>query len=131
MITVGASNVNGEKADYSNIGTKIDLIAPGGQTSDVLLRSSDIGGGYRYGYGTSYAAPHVAGVIALIKSIRNDLSVEDIRYILHMTATDIGPIGWDEETGYGILNATAALELSSIYTTSTITSQERQKIDLI
>ena len=68
------------------------------------------------------AAPHVAGIIALIKSIRSELGVEDIRYILHTTATDIGPIGWDQETGYGILNATASLELASIFspTTSTI-----------
>jgi subtilisin family serine protease len=86
------------------------------------LKSSDIGGGYRYGHGTSYAAPHVAGVIALIKSIRADLVVEEIRNILHNTATDIGPIGWDEETGYGILNATAALELASIFSPTTTTT---------
>ncbi len=47
--------------------------------------------------------------------------VEDIRYILHTTATDVGPIGWDEGTGYGILNATAALELASIFSPTTST----------
>ncbi len=126
VITVGASNIDGEKADYSNIGDEIDLIAPGGQTSDVLLRSADIGEGYRYGHGTSYAAPHVAGVLALIKSIRNDLTVEDLRFILHTTATDIGLIGWDTQTGYGILNATAALEFSLTYTAPATTSQKNE-----
>jgi len=94
VITVGASNINHEKADYSNIGGELD----------------------------SYAAPHVAGVIALIKSIRSDLVVDDIRYILHTTATDIGPIGWDKETGYGILNATAALELALVFSPTTSTN---------
>ena len=122
VITVGASNIDREKADYSNIGGELDLIAPGGDRATIELKSSDIGGGYRYGYGTSYAAPHVAGIIALIKSIRSDLSVEDIRYILHSTATDIGPIGWDQETGYGILNATASLELASIFSPTTSTT---------
>ncbi|MHA1236490.1 MAG: S8 family peptidase [Candidatus Hodarchaeales archaeon] len=119
VITVGASNINHEKADYSNIGGELDLIAPGGDRTTMELKSSDIGGGYRYGFGTSYAAPHVAGVISLIKSIRSDLGVENIRYILHTTATDIGPIGWDKETGYGILNAAAALELASIFSPTT------------
>jgi len=122
VITVGASNINHEKADYSNIGGELDLIAPGGEGTDIELKSSDIGGGYRYGSGTSYAAPHVAGVIALIKSIRSDLVVDDIRYILHTTATDIGPIGWDKETGYGILNATAALELALVFSPTTSTN---------
>ncbi|PWI48033.1 hypothetical protein CEE45_09030 [Candidatus Heimdallarchaeota archaeon B3_Heim] len=118
VIAVGASNSNGEKAYYSNIGEEVEILAPGGQ-----LRSTSVKSGYLYGQGTSYAAPHVAGVIGLMKSIRSDLSVDDIRSILYSTALDIGDSGWDAETGHGILNASAAIELTQTYVkTTTITS---------
>ena len=116
VITVGASNINREKAEYSNSGPEIELLAPGGETASQEIFGASIGGLNRTGYGTSFAAPHVAGVICLIKSLRNDLLVSEIREILHTTATDIEDEGWDEETGYGIVNATAATRLALEYT---------------
>jgi subtilisin family serine protease len=125
VIAVGASNSNGEKADYSNTGEELEILAPGGQRLSHQLQSTTINGAYLYDIGTSYAAPHVAGVVGLIKSIRFNFTVEDIRYILHSTAHDIGSTGWDIESGFGILNASAAVEFALTYEgtdTSTTTS---------
>ncbi|HWQ65485.1 MAG TPA: S8 family serine peptidase [Methanospirillum sp.] len=55
--------------------------------------------------GTSAAAPHVAGVIAQIWSAFPELSRSDITKAIYSTADDLGPEGWDETYGYGLINA--------------------------
>jgi len=123
IIAVGASNTMQEKADYSNWGEEIELVAPVGDRNydsvDNILKSTVPGNIYSYGYGTSFAVPQVAAIIGLIKSVRNDLPVDKIREILHKTATDIPPAGWDISTGYGIVNASAALRMSLKYVNDT------------
>jgi subtilisin family serine protease len=131
VIAVGASNSKGEKAVYSNSGDEIEILAPGGDNSNQKIKGADLGGGIRYSYGTSYAAPHVAATIAAIKSIRSNLTVKDIRNILHETATDIKEEGWDSLTGYGILNSSAALEYSLIYSpSSSVSNPNRGLFDI-
>lgn len=63
--------------------------------------------------GTSMAAPHVCGVAALIKSKNPALNNNQIRYILTHTAEDLGEPGKDEEYGYGLVNAQAAVLAAS------------------
>jgi subtilisin family serine protease len=60
--------------------------------------------------GTSMASPHVAGVAALILSVRPDLDPDGVRKILVETATDLGPAGRDDNYGDGLVNATAAVK---------------------
>ncbi|MHA2253223.1 MAG: S8 family serine peptidase, partial [Candidatus Kariarchaeaceae archaeon] len=112
-IAVGASNPGQEKADYSNYGEEIDLVAPVGDqnyvTREDTIQSTDLNAKYRYNYGTSLASPQVAAVISLMKSVNFNLSVADIRSILYETAIDINRTGWDEYTGHGIVNASAAV----------------------
>ncbi|WP_455462853.1 S8 family peptidase, partial [Candidatus Hodarchaeum mangrovi] len=121
VIAVGASNYNKERAGYSNYGTGLELVAPVGDENENnithTIRSSILNNRFGYGYGTSYAAPQVAGVVSLLKTIRNNLTVEEIRYILHTTSIDIQDPKWDEFTGYGIINASAAVNLAKIFTT--------------
>ena len=91
-LTVGAADSAGSIADFSSRGPvtadgsgrrKPDLVAPG-----VDIRSTQAGGGYRTGSGTSYAAPHVAGVIALMISVNPALAgdVDTIETLLLATA---------------------------------------------
>ena len=68
-----------------------------------------IGWGYWFSTGTSMATPHVAGVAALIKSIRPEYGPDDIRRVLQDTAQDLGEPGRDERYGYGLVDAYAAV----------------------
>ena len=58
--------------------------------------------------GTSMAAPHVAGVAALLWSLAPDATAVDIRRAIELTATDLGPKGFDPANGNGLIDALAA-----------------------
>ena len=109
---MGATNYHNALADYSNFGNHTELVAPVGDDNgpnDEKIWSTILKGKYTYGIGTSFAAPQVAAVIALMKSIKPTLSIEEIRTTLHETATDLGEGGRDDYYGYGLLNASAAV----------------------
>jgi serine protease len=59
--------------------------------------------------GTSMASPHVAGVAALVLSVRPELDPAGVRQLLRQTATDLGLRGRDDVYGDGLVNATAAV----------------------
>lgn len=63
-----------------------------------------------YNIGTSWAAPQVAGVVALMLGESPSLTPAQVKYVLEVTATDIDDPGYDRRTGHGLLNARAALE---------------------
>ena len=60
--------------------------------------------------GNSFSGPHVAGTVALMLSANPDLTTWRVKEILETTATDLGPKGKDNDTGYGLLNALAAVK---------------------
>lgn len=70
------------------------------------------GGTYDYYDGTSMAAPHVAGVAALLLQKYPSAKAWQIRKILQNTAYDIDNIGWDKSSGYGLIKANNALSES-------------------
>ncbi len=109
VISVGATNVNKLKADYSNYGNWTDIVAPVGDENAINIRSTAPPDLYYSGWGTSFAAPQVAAVIALMKSLNNSLTVDEIKYILFNSATDLGDSGKDIYFGYGLLNASKAV----------------------
>jgi thermitase len=116
LICVGSVDKRRMRSTFSSNG---DLMAPGG--SGVPVRDEDILSSYidmpndnqgpNSTYieipGTSQAAPHVAGVAALLVSL--GLRGEAVNQRLLATATDVGPPGPDMEFGAGILNARAAV----------------------
>tara|TARA_B100001971_G_scaffold209807_1_gene234039 strand:- start:92 stop:1561 length:1470 start_codon:yes stop_codon:yes gene_type:complete len=60
--------------------------------------------------GNSFSGPHVAGTVALMLSANPNLTTWRVKEILEATATDLGPKGKDNDTGYGLLNALAAVK---------------------
>ncbi len=108
VIAVGAvQKVDGEyvRASYSNYGILLDLVAP----TDVRTAYGYITK-YRLFDGTSAAAPHVAGVCALILSEYPDLSPGEVKDILISSSIDLGPPWRDDEYGYGLVNAYYAVD---------------------
>lgn len=107
-MVVGASASSDVMTGYSNYGPMLDVLAPGGSTG------ADIYSTYNTGYqspaqasygplnGTSMSAPHVAGVIAMMKQRNPNITIEQIRNTLVSTGTSVN--------GYPRINARAAVE---------------------
>ena len=112
VVTVGATNASGSRASYSNFGSRIDLMAPGGEAVQPVF-STLASGAYGGKAGTSMAAPHVAGVLVLMKSKNPNLTAAEAVNILKETARPLGaacyrPSG--SECGAGLVDARAALD---------------------
>jgi len=126
VIAVGAIR----KADdvvwgYSGCGPELDIVAPSGFVNLLgkeNLWTTDITGKDGYNNwdpdildytdkmgGTSGACPIAAGVAALVLSIDPDLTTVGVRRILLRSARDLGDPGWDEEYGFGCVDANAAV----------------------
>lgn len=100
VIAVGAIDNQDERCSFSNYGEGLELVAPG-----YRIISSIPGNDYDFYSGTSMACPHVSGVAALAKSTYPSWTNIQIREELKNTAEDLGPDGWDEEFGYGLVDA--------------------------
>lgn len=117
VVTVGAINNQGVIWNYSQRGSSMDLVAPSGnvgsgdvRTTDRMGNLGENSGNYRNDFGgTSAACPQVAGVAALMLSVRPDLTEAQVRMTLQQTATEMGTSGFDNTYGYGRLNAYAAV----------------------
>jgi len=120
VIAVGASDENSQKTSYSNYGPTLDMLAPGGERDTISApffeEVRDMGiceistWEYKPSFGgTSAAAPHVSGVAALLLSKNPSLTSLQVKYVLELTAKDLGEPGWDKETGCGIMDAYKAI----------------------
>ncbi len=108
VIAVSAVNYYSGTAWYSNYGPEIEVAAPGGDGSYLIL--STIPGWYGYAAGTSMATPHVAGLAALLWSANPNLTAAQVRYCITSTAVDLGSPGRDWYYGYGVIDAAEALK---------------------
>jgi len=96
-----------------DVSIKPEVAAPG-----VNIRSSYNSGGYSSLSGTSMAGPHVAGVVALMRSANPDIDVQTVKQILMDTAVDLGAAGEDNVYGHGFVDAyEAVLQAMSGYGT--------------
>jgi len=107
--------VSGTQADdtfwpTSSWGAMVDVCAPAYQVPTTLWNS-----GYGWGTGTSFATPIVAGVIALIKSVRPDLVATQVLKVLYDSAKDMGTTGYDTHYGYGRVDAALAVQNALIF----------------
>jgi len=111
VIAVGASSRNGQKASFSSYGSKLAFVAAG-QSIYTTDRTGSSGYGaadYTTIDGTSFSSPYAAGVAALILSVNPSLSAAQVESIMQTTCRDMGTAGFDTLTGWGMLNAEAAV----------------------
>ncbi|MEJ2108769.1 MAG: S8 family serine peptidase [Acidobacteriota bacterium] len=125
VVAVSAVTIDGGLADYSNFGATIDVAAPGGSSTDlngdgyvdgVLSTVGDDSSGtiqmrYAFYTGTSMAAPHVAGVAALMKSIYPAMTASDFDTLLtggYLTQSSSNLLP-NDRLGYGIIDAYKAV----------------------
>jgi subtilisin family serine protease len=103
VLAVGGTD--GKQGDpRSNAGPEMDVAAP------WQVRTAALGGGYTAMEGTSMGAPQAAAVAALVRAAHPSWPPALIREAIRQSAKDIGPPGWDARTGYGLLQAQAAVE---------------------
>jgi subtilisin family serine protease len=127
VIAVGATGYDDVRAPYSNRGSDLDVVAPGGNLGqdlngdghpDGVLQetfcdspaslcppslSGSNGWGYYFLQGTSMATAHVTGAVALLLSEHPDAAAEVVRRALQETARDLGPSGFDTSYGHGLI----------------------------
>ncbi|CAG8511848.1 1584_t:CDS:2 [Acaulospora morrowiae] len=89
-ITVGATNINDTIAKFSNVGPCVDLFAPGQNVTSTWLDNN-----VKMMSGTSMASPHVAGVIALMISSRENKSPAQMKTTIRDMST-LGMLKFDE-----------------------------------
>ena len=137
VLGVGATSKDNDVTSYSNYGSNIDILAPGGD-SDIGILSLDllksdgynpsstlsingnnlVNENYSFILGTSFSAPTVSGVIALMLSENQNLTFDEIRNILITTTQQVGlenqadysVNNFDTKRAYGKIDATKAIE---------------------
>ena len=134
-VAVGATDWKDARASYSQYGSALDLVAPGGYcysntTEEGCVFSAVVsgyeaatgwreyngplaGGRYAYMYGTSMAAPAVTGAAAVVAS-KTGLRGTALRNRLQSTADDKGAAGLDNQFGHGRLNVYRAITGTSL-----------------
>lgn len=130
VITVAANDRKGGLAPYSNFGSKIGITAPGGTLthpadSNGILSAVNEGmtsptmDTYGFYSGTSMAAPHVTGVVALMRSVAPNLTGKQVLDLMKKTSRSF-PKNLDnacdiERCGAGLLDASTAVQAAKQY----------------
>lgn len=126
VIAVGSIDSKGNKASFSNTGTKLELVTPGvfilstraGSTSElsqnILADGSILPDGYIIQSGTSFSTPMVSAAAGLLLEQNPTFTANDVRTHLQQSAKDLGITGKDTQFGYGLLNIAGALNISTI-----------------
>lgn len=132
VLTVGATGLKDEHPNFSNWGAVsvaapgIDILSLRARRTDVLLNVENSGytdgkafvGADKRHYrasGTSFATPLVAGLASLMIANDPSLTNRQVMDIIMSTARDVGTTGVDQFTGYGVIDARAALKAAKDY----------------
>jgi subtilisin family serine protease len=121
VVAVAATNDSDGRASYSSVASYVSLAAPGGDPTSSRDNNDnhwilstwptylDSETGYEAVAGTSQATPIVSGLAALIWSLKPDYTADQVKEVIEKTAVDLGAPGKDNETGYGRVDANAAV----------------------
>lgn len=113
VIGVGATDDEDMWMHESNYGSYVDLVAPGVSILSTYPASKSYDGTeYEVNTGTSMAASFVSGLASLILTKNPNLTGEQVKGIMMVSATDLGQTGWDRFYGYGRIDANRALGFS-------------------
>jgi subtilisin family serine protease len=137
VIGVGASDEYNDKSVYTNYGSNMDLLAPGGDSWDIIglvgldRMGSDgysnqqglLNSNYNFVDGSSFSAPQVAGVAALMLSVNPTLTPTQVRDIMIQSTQKIGlnagadynASGFDTYRAYGKIDASIAVQTAVSY----------------
>lgn len=96
-LCVGAVNRQIQRAEFSNFGPRMLMMAPGVDLLGCWLNDK-----YAKASGTSMASPFAAGVATLAKNLR-DIGLTELVAWLALTSKDLGTTGWDPDTGFGYM----------------------------
>ena len=116
VISVGAINSTGDRSSFSNYGNGLKVVAPGSSSGD-----------YFYFSGTSASCPYVAGIAALLLSVKPNTKANTIASWIYSSCRKLpayqysnsGSNGtWNNETGYGLVDAYEAVVAASPFTLS-------------
>jgi membrane-anchored mycosin MYCP len=120
VLSVGSAGPDGSRAEFSNTATPVSVLAPGEAITSTWPR-----GTYRQDLqGTSYAAPYVAGVAALVRARHPELDNVRVRRRIEMTADGAEGVG----TGAGMVNP--LLAVSAIIPSEVVAIAPREPGDL-
>jgi subtilisin family serine protease len=117
IVLVGATDRADRRTSFSDAGRDDLLMAPGVDIVSTWCRPRESTvcdlqtHNFGVAEGTSFAAPHVAGALAVLRS--TGLGPADAVARLRETARDLGPAGRDPETGYGLIDLAAAVGTAS------------------
>ncbi|MFO0581884.1 MAG: S8 family serine peptidase [Anaeromyxobacter sp.] len=123
---VAAVDSQKQRAPYSNFNDAVDIAAPGGNTGvdldgdgyadgvlSTMMEQDAVTPSWKFYQGTSMASPHMAGVVALMKSVCSTLTPADLDTLISTgKITDLvgGKTGKSNEFGYGLVNALKAVQ---------------------
>jgi minor extracellular protease Epr len=107
IIAVSATNEYDQLANFSNYGDEVTVAGPGQLVTSVMP-----GGIPATRSGTSYAAPHVSGTLALILSIDPSLNANQAVEVLKESVTNQGDLEVTEQFGSGIIDAYQSVVLA-------------------
>jgi subtilisin family serine protease len=109
VMAVAATTVADTRASFSNVGSYVDIAAPGSNIFNTYYGNS-----YASVSGTSQAAPHVAGLAALVWAKNPGYTATQVRNQIASTAIDLGTAGVDTSFGAGRIDVHGALGLTAV-----------------
>lgn len=115
--SIAASSTNGDFVDIAAPGNAVLSTWHSGLTVDNAPpeKQPTHGVGYKVLSGTSMASPIVAGLAALMKTVRPDLTADEVELLMQRSAVDLGAAGRDPVFGAGRIDAFAALRAAQVY----------------